>query len=104
MKKVFPEFFKTDEKGYAIVVHLPDSVLSEKKVMELIKGMQYSRFNQRGRGACIKDHIKFFSKDDSSDEVILIAYSTRTCTSIKVCEYFPENSGWHTEVDINSHE
>jgi hypothetical protein len=104
MKKIFPEFFKTNEKGYAIVIHLPDSVLSEKKIMELIKEMQYSRSNQGGRGVYIKDHIEFFSKDDSSDEVIPIAYSTRTCASIKVYEYFPENSGWHTEVDVNSHE
>jgi hypothetical protein len=45
MKKIFPEFFKTNKKEYAIVIYLPDSVLSEKKVMELIKEMQYSRFN-----------------------------------------------------------
>jgi hypothetical protein len=104
MKKVFPEFFKTNEKGYTTVIHLPDSVLSEKKIMELIKGMQYSRSNQRDRGVRIKDYIEFFSKDNSSDKVIPIAYSTRTYASIKVYEYFPENSGWHTEVDVNSHE
>jgi hypothetical protein len=92
MKKIFPEFFKINEKEYAIVIYLSDSVLSEKKVMELIKEMQYSRSNQEDRGVCIKDYIKFFSKDNSSNEVILIVYSTRICTSIKVYEYFPENS------------
>lgn len=66
--------------------------------------MQYSRSNQGGGGVRIKDHIEFFSKDDSSEELVPIAYSTRTCAGVKVCEYLPENSGWHTEVDINKGE
>jgi hypothetical protein len=102
---LFPEFPKSDKKGYATIVHLPDSIQSEKKVMELIKGMQYSRSNQGGGGARIKDHIEFFGKDtESSEEAVPMAYSSRTCAGVKVCEYFPEKSGWHTEIDMNGHQ
>jgi hypothetical protein len=60
---IFPEFPKSHEEGYATIIKLPDSVLSETnvgKLLEMMKTMQYSRSNKGGGGVRTRSGIKFF--------------------------------------------
>lgn len=96
---LFPEFPKSHEEGYATVIDLSDELLGsdESQVMNLLKGMQYSRSNQGGGGIRIKDHVEFFAKDDDDNEESLVpmGYHTRKCAGVKVCEFFPDPSSGH---------
>ena len=97
---LFPEFPKSHEEGYATVIDLSDELLgsNESQVMNLLKGMQYSRSNQGGGGIRIKDHVEFFAKneDDNEEEnLVPMGYHSRKCASVKVCEFFPDPSSGH---------
>jgi hypothetical protein len=97
---LFPEFPKSSEEGYATVIELSEEILvSERQVMTLLKGMQYSRSNQGGGGIRIKDHLEFFAKKGEPGEeadLVPVGYHTRQCAGVKVCEFFPNSDSPHT--------
>src|SRR5436190_10762834 len=106
---LFPEFPKSDEEGFAIIIELEESVACQlatnrSMTLELLKTMQYSRSNQGGGGIKSKKHVKFLSTSSFDDlnldnEGPLMEYHSRQCGGTKACEYFKVIN--HTEVDID---
>ncbi len=78
-----PAYPKSHIKGYATIVELPQSGLSQEKVDKLKKAMQYM-LTREGHGKKLKNHIEFFEIEDSEEEIPMFM-SHRNCAGVKVC-------------------
>ena len=94
---IFPQYPKTHQHGYATVVELPETTLTEEICTKLRNLIQYSWSNLGGGGSRIKNHVEFFAKDDENQ--VPMIYNVRQCAGVKVCEFFPKSLMNHTEVD-----
>jgi hypothetical protein len=60
---IFPEYPKTHVNGYATVIEFFSDMLTEEKIEQLIKGLQFSQNNQGGGGRRPQEDVVFFHKN-----------------------------------------